>query len=171
MAEGNLLVSFDPVHEESSKAEILGLLKEAKQEGKIINMSEGLAEVYVKDARKAIKSLIEIAKKNIEKFKYTFNWWPVDKWCKAEIKDMQAVIKKLQEGIKKEERWKMDLIKRRAVKEYGKDLIIKLTDVVDKPKVDLTNPEKIIKVEIDKDRAGISLLTPEEILSVQKFKK
>lgn len=171
MATGNLLVSFDPVHEEAAKAEILGLLKEAKQEGKVIRLSEGLAEVSVKDPRKAIKALTEIAKKNIDKFKYTFNWWPVDEWCKAEIKDMQQVIKKLQEGIKKEEKWKMDLIKRKPVKDYGKDLIIKLTDVVDKPKVDLTNPQKIIKVEIDGDRAAISLLVPEEILSIPKLKK
>lgn len=171
MAQGNLLVSFDPVHEESAKAEILGLLKEAKQEGKIISASQGLAEVSVKDARKAIKSLLEIAKKNIDKFKYTFNWWPVDKWCKAEIKEMQNVIKKIQEGIKKDEKWKMDLVKRKTVKEYGKDLIIKLTDVIDKPKVDLNSPQKIVKVEIDGERAAISLLTPDEILSVPKLKK
>ncbi|MEM1536002.1 MAG: THUMP domain-containing protein [Candidatus Pacearchaeota archaeon] len=171
MTQGNLLVSFDPVHEESAKAEILGLLKEAKQEAKIISASQGLAEVSVKDARKAIKSLLEIAKKNIDKFKYTFNWWPVDKWCKAEIKEMQNVIKKLQEGIKKDEKWKMDLVKRKTVKDYGKDLIIKLTDVIDKPKVDLNSPQKIVKVEIDGERAAISLLTPDEILSVPKFKR
>ncbi|MEM2017748.1 MAG: THUMP domain-containing protein [Candidatus Pacearchaeota archaeon] len=171
MTQGNLLVSFDPVHEESAKAEILGLLKEAKQEAKIISASQGLAEVSVKDARKAIKSLLEIAKKNIDKFKYTFNWWPVDKWCKAEIKEMQNVIKKVQEGIKKDEKWKMDLVKRKTVKDYGKDLIIKLTDVIDKPKVDLNSPQKIVKVEIDGERAAISLLTPDEILSVPKFKR
>ncbi|MEM2089670.1 MAG: THUMP domain-containing protein [Candidatus Pacearchaeota archaeon] len=170
MTQGNLLVSFDPVHEESAKAEILGLLKEAKQEAKILSASQGLAEVSVKDARKAIKSLLEIAKKNIDKFKYTFNWWPVDKWCKAEIKEMQNVIKKLQEGIKKDEKWKMDLVKRKTVKDYGKDLIIKLTDVIDKPKVDLNSPQKIVKVEVDGERAAISLLTPDEILSVPKLK-
>lgn len=170
MAEGNLLVSFDPVHEESAKAEILGLLKEAKQTAKVISISEGLAELSVKDPRKSVASLLEIAKKNIGKFKYTFNWWPVDKWCKADLAEMQKVIKKVQENIKKDEKWKMDLIKRKTVKDYGKDLIIRLTDVVDKPKVDLNNPQKIIKVEIDGERAGISLLTPEEILSVPKLK-
>ena len=171
MADGNLLVSFDPVHEESAKAEILGLLKEVKQTGKIISSSEGLAEISVKDGKKAVTALFGIAKKNIEKFKYTYNWWPVDKWCKAELSDMQKVIKKLQEDIKPTESWKMDLLKRKTVKEYGKDVIIKLTEVVDKKKVDLNNPQKIIKVEIDGDRVGISLLTSDELLSVPKLKR
>lgn len=171
MADANLLVTFDPVHEESARKEIESLLAEVKQEGKIIKIEKGLAQLKAKDARKVVASMLKIAKKDIEKFKYTFNWWPVDKWCKAEIKDMQKVIAELQKGIKKDEKWKMELAKRETTKEYPKDLIIQLTDVVDKPKVDLENPEKIIKVEIIGDKAAISLVTKEEILSVAKLKK
>jgi len=41
---------------------------------------------------------------------------------------------------------------------------VELTDVVDKPKVDLDNPDKVIQVEIVGDEAGISLLKEKERL-------
>jgi tRNA(Ser,Leu) C12 N-acetylase TAN1 len=129
-----------------------------------------LAEISVPDARKAIKVLKEIAKKDGSKFKYTFNWWPVDKWCKANVAEMQKIIKKLQEDIKDNEKWKMDLVKRKVEKDLGKDLIIKLTDVVNKKCIDLNNPQKIIKVEIEGTRAAISLYSPEEYLSISFLK-
>lgn len=160
MAEANLLVTFDPVHQESAKTEIQALLKEVGQEGKILKAEEGLAEVLVKDARAVIKKLATLSS---DKFNYSFYWWPVDVWCKAEIKEMQTYIKKLQEGIKPKEKWKMDLTKRKTTKEWPKDIIIKLTDVVDKPNVDLKNPDKIIKVEIIGNKAALSLLTKNEL--------
>ena len=73
--------------------------------------------------------------------------------------------KDLQSGIKKSEKWKMDLSKRNYEKGKTTELILRLTDVVDKPNVDLENPEKIIKVEIVGNKAGISLLKPNELVS------
>lgn len=168
MAEVNLLVTFDPVHKESAKKEIESLVKDIKQEAKIVKIDEGLAQLTAKDARKVVSELLKIAKKNIEKFKYTFHWWPVDKWCKAEIKDMQKVIAEIQKGIKEEDKWKMDFAKKQTTKEYPKNIIIQLTDVVNKKNVDLSNPEKIIKVEIIGDKAAISLLTKDEAASFHK---
>ncbi|UCD20664.1 MAG: hypothetical protein JSW08_02725 [archaeon] len=169
--KGNLIVSFDPVHEEAAKAEILGILKESKNTGKLVGVSEGLAEVSVTNPRKAIKGLLVLAKKNINKFRYTFNWWPVDKWCKSDISDMQKVIKVLQKKIKDNEAWKLDLIKRKLIKNYGSELIVRLTDVVDKKNVNLNKPQKILRVEIDGERAAISLLAPEDLLNVPGLKK
>ena len=170
MAEANLLVTFDPVHQESAKKEIESLMKETKQEGKIGKISPGLAQLTVKDARKVIDALLKIAKKQIDKFTYTFNWWPVDKWCKAEVKEMQKVIAEMQKGIKKEEKWKMELAKRDTTKEYPKNIIIQLTEVVDKPNVDLEKPHKTIKVEIIGDKAAIALITEGEAINVPKLK-
>jgi len=170
VSKGNLLVSFDPVHEESAKTEILGLLKEVGENGKIVSFSDGLAEISVRNPRKAITSLLEIAKTNIDQFRYTFNWWPVDVWCKSELLEMQKEIKKIQKGIKPEEKWKMDLIKRKLIRNYQGSLIVKLTDVVDKQKIDLNSPDKIIRVELDGERAGISLLTPNELLNVPRLR-
>lgn len=170
MAEVNLLVTFDPVHQESAKKEIETLMKELNESGKITKIGGGLAQLTVKDARKFVDKLLGIIKKEIGKFNYTFNWWPVDKWCKAEIKEMQKVIAEIQKGIKNEEKWKMELAKRDTTKEYPKDLIIKLTDVVNKPKVDLSNPDKIIKVEIIGDKAAITLIEKNKVFNTSNFK-
>ena len=161
----NLLVTFDPVHEESAKAEISLILKEIGKTAKIEKVEEGLAELEAEKPKETVKAL-----KNADssKFNYTFYWWSVDKWCKSSINDIQTCIKQIQEGIGADEKWKMDLAKRKITEKYPKDLIIKLTDVVEKQKVDLKNPDKIIKIEILGDRTAVSLLTPEEIFKAAK---
>jgi len=163
MEEANLLISFSPTHQESAKSEIETVLKEIGEEFQILNIKEGIAELKVKDAREVIKKISAKLEQGYS-FEYLFKWWPVDVWCKAEIPEMQEKIKELQEKIGNEEKWKMELEKRRAKEEYPADLIIKLTEVIEKPKVDLTNPEKIIKVEIIEDKAAISLITQKDII-------
>jgi tRNA(Ser,Leu) C12 N-acetylase TAN1 len=61
----------------------------------------------------------------------------------------------------------MDL-KVRKVKEKPDEikLILKLTEVIDRPKVDLQNPDKIIKVEVIGNKAGLALLGKDELLNV-----
>ena len=108
--------------------------------------------------RCALTRVLELGKKKVEKLNYSFHWWSVDEWCKAEIKDMQKVIAKLEKDIKASEKWKLEFTKRKTDKDYGKDIIFKLTEVVDKPKVDLKNPDKIIKVEVIGNKAAISLI-------------
>ncbi len=170
MAEANLLVTFEPVHLESAKKEIENVIKEAKGKAKILNAEEGLAEISADDAQKIIKAVIGLAKKDSDKFCYTFNWWPVDKWCKAEVKEMQKAISELEKGIKSTDKWKLDIAKRKTDKDYGRDFIIKLTEVIDKPKVDLSNPDKIIKIEIIGNKAAISLISKDNHLNVARLK-
>ena len=81
---------------------------------------------------------------------------------------MQKEIKKLQKGIKKTEKWKMDMHKRHFEQMNSIELIMKLTEVVDKPKVDLNNPQKIIEVQIIGKKTGLALLNRDEILSLAK---
>jgi len=170
MPEANLLVTFDPVHKESAKVEIEALIKGLGESFKIIKIEEGLTEISVKEPRKIIKSLIKVREKDSSRFKYTFNWWPVDEWCKADIKEMQKIISKIEKNISQKDKWKMDFSKRQTTKDYGKDIIFKLTDAVDKPKVDLSNPDKIIKVDIIRDKAALSILAKDEFLSTLKAK-
>lgn len=170
--EGNLLVTFDPTHQDSALKEISELLKEIKEKADILKAEEGVAEVLVKDAKKAVKELSKVCASNIDKFAYTFHWIPLDKWCKNAVEDMQKVIKGFVKDIKQNEKWKMDL-KVRKMKEKPDEikLIMKLTEVVDRPNVDLQNPEKIIKVEIIGNKAGLALLGKDELLNVAKLKQ
>jgi len=170
--EANLLVSFEPSHLEAAKQEIISLLEEIGEKAEILLAEQGLAEVLVNDARKAVQELSKIADSDIAKFSYTLQWSPVDKWCKHDIEEIKAELKKLAEKIASDEKWKMEL-KVRRVKEKPDmhELIIKLTEVIDRKNVDLENPEKIVKVEIIGDKTALALLKPEEILNIAKKKQ
>lgn len=170
--EANLLVTFDPTHEETALKEISSLLGIVKEKADILKSDEGVAEVLVKDAKKAVKQLSALCKKELDKFAHTFHWIPIEKWCKSEAAEMKKIIAELGKKIKKEEKWKMDL-KVRKVKERPDEikLILSLTEGVDKPNVDLQNPEKTIKVEIIGNKAGLALLGRDEMLNVAKLKE
>ena len=170
--EANLIVTFDPSHQESALKEIEALLKEVKEKADVIKADEGVAEVHVKDAKKAVLGLAGLAKKNLDKFPHTLHWIPIEKWTKSSVEEMQKVIKTYEKGIGQNEKWKMDL-KVRKVKTKPDEikLIMKLTEGVNRPKVDLENPEKIIKVEIIGNKAGLALLGKNELLNIAKMKR
>jgi len=171
MVEANLLVTHEPSHIGTAKREVESLMKALKQEAKFLKSDiDGLFNLRVKDPRDIVKKLNKLAKKQIELFDTTFHWTPIDKWCKATVKDMQKTVKGLVKDIKKADKWKMELNKRKT-KQHERDLIIKLTSVVDRPNVDLKKPNKIIRVEIVGNKAGLSLLGADELLNIAKMKK
>jgi len=163
MPEANLIVTHDASHAGSSKEEVEKALKAIKQKAKFLKSEiEGVFKLRVGNPKKLIKRLSKLRNKK-GMFEHTFHWIPIDKWISANIKSMQKEIKKLQKGIKKSEKWKMDLQKRHFDMP-STELIVKLTEVVDKPKVDLGNPQKIIEVQIIGKKAGLALLNKDEML-------
>jgi tRNA(Ser,Leu) C12 N-acetylase TAN1 len=166
MADANLLVTFDPTHIESVKKEIDERMKDIKEKAKVLKVEEGLAEIKVSDARKVIKALTKLAKKD-ENFQYSKKWSPIDKWCNAKIPDMQKCIKEAAKDLKAKDKWKLDLRVHRADVDI-RDMIVKLTDVIENKNVDLEKPDKIVKVEIIEKKAGIALLEKEDTLNVSK---
>lgn len=79
---------------------------------------------------------------------------------------MQEVVKR----IDPQERWRMRITKRFYDKCHTKELIEALTQHIDRPNVDLENPEKTIRIEIIRDQAAVSLLQPGDCFSVNKGK-
>ena len=170
--EANLLITFEPTHAGRAKEEVESLLKDAKEKAKYIESGiQGMFGVAVKDARKIVKKAREEAKKNPEKFSVTYHYIPIDKWCKTDIKEMQKIIKDLAKNIKDKEKWKLNLNKRQYDKMHSKELILKLTEVIEKPNVDLDKPDKIIQVEIIGNKAGFALLGKDELLDLSNFRK
>jgi len=162
-----LLITYDPAHLESSKERVENLFKEINVKPKFLKSKySGIFFIDVPKSKEVVKKLKEISKKNKDLFGKTYRYIPVDKWVKSNVSQMQKAIKSLVPKIKKEEKWMMDLEKRHYNKLDYKELIIKLTDVVDREKIDLRKPQKIIKVEIIGNDAGISLLEPDEMLVV-----
>ena len=168
MADANLLVTHDHSHAGSAKEEIEKALKAVKQKAKFLKSEiEGIYKLRVGNAKKLVKSLSKLKNKK-GMFEHTYHWIPIEKWIATNVKAMQKEIKKLQKGIKKNEKWKMDLHKRHFEQINSIDLIMLLTEAVDKPKVDLGNPQKIIEVQIIGKKTGLSLLNKDAILSIVK---
>ena len=162
-----LIVTYDPAHIESSRDKVENLMKEIGAKPKFLKSNyNGIFMIDIPKPKEVVKKLKAICKKNQELFGKTYRYIPVEKWVKSEISDMQKAIKSLVPKIKADEKWKMDLEKRHYDKYDFNELIAKLTDVVDRKKIDLKKPEKIIKVEIIGKNAGISLLEPDELLIV-----
>ncbi len=165
MVDANLLVTHEPSHAGSAKEEVERALKAVKQKAKFLKSDvEGVFKLRVGNAKKLVKSLSKLKSKK-GMFEHTFYWIPIDKWIATNVKSMQKEVKKLQNGIKKAEKWKMDLHKRHFDSMHSTELIMKLTEVIDRPKVDLENPQKIVEVQIIGKKTGLSLLSKDEILS------
>ena len=168
MVEANLLVTYEPSHAGSAREEVEKALKAIKQKAKFLKSDiEGVFKLRAGNAKKSVRSLSKI-KKRKGMFEHTFYWIPIEKWVASDLKTMQREIKKLQKGIKKTDKWKLDMHKRHFDKMHTTELIIKLAEAVEKPKVDLDNPQKILEVQIIGNKAGLALLNKDEILSLAK---
>lgn len=165
MVDANLIVTHDPSHAGSAKEGVENALKAIKQKAKFLKSDiEGIFMLRVGNAKKVTKSLNKLKSKK-GMFEHTHYWVPIEKWVSTNIKSIQKGVKKLQKGIKKTDKWKMDLHKRHF--DMGStELIMVLTEVVDKPEVDLENPQKIIEVQIIGKKAGLALLNKDELLVV-----
>jgi tRNA(Ser,Leu) C12 N-acetylase TAN1 len=162
-----LLITYDPAHIESSRGKVENLFKEINVKPEFLKSKyDGIFLLNVPEPKEIVKKLTRISKKDKELFGRTHRYIPIDKWVKSKVPDMQNAIKTLVPKIKKEEKWMMDIEKRHYDKLDFKELIIKLTDVVNREKIDLNKPKKIIKVEIVGNDAGISVLEPDEMLIV-----
>ncbi len=168
MAEANLVVTYDPAHAGKARDEVSAILDGAGVKPQFLESDvEGVFLLNIKTPKEVTKKLN--AKANAKKFTHTFHWVPIDKWVSSKIPDMAKAMKEIDAKIKAEESWKMELSKRNYKGETPK-LIMQLTENINKKKVDLKNPQKIVKVEIIGKKAGIALLDKSEYLDVPKLK-
>ncbi|MBI2133904.1 THUMP domain-containing protein [Candidatus Woesearchaeota archaeon] len=163
----NLLVTYDPNHKGIAAAEIKEAMARIGERYELEKtIVDGLFKIKTQDARRVVKKLAELYRREIQLLNTTHRFIPIDAWCRSEVPEMQKVIKGLVPNIGQNERWKMNIGKRHWEKMHGTELIIKLTEVIDRAKVDLEKPEKIVQVEIIGNEAGISLIRPDEMLEV-----
>ena len=167
----NLIVTFDPNHVGTAENELNEVLKRIGEKPKIAASEVGgLFKAAVSDARRVVARLGELCRADPNLFAATHRYTPIDSWCKSEVAQMQKSIKPLVPGIGASEKWKMGLNKRHWDRIGATELIIKLTEVIDREKVDLSSPEKIVQVEIIGKEAGVSLLAPGDVLDVAEVK-
>lgn len=162
-----LIVTYDPAHLQSCQESLMDVMDKVGAKPKLLKSKySGIFLIDIPKAKEIVKKLIALSKKDADIFGKTHRYIPVDKWVSSKVPDMQKAIKSLVPKIGENEKWKMDLEKRHYHKLEYDELIVKLTDVVDRRKIDLKKPKKIIKVEIIGTNAGISLLEPGEFLAV-----
>jgi len=162
-----LIVTYDPAHQKSCEESLRNVMGAVGAKPKFLKSKySGIFLIELPGVKEVVKKLTALGKKDQEIFGKTHRYIPVDKWVSSKISDMQKAVKSLVPKIGENEKWKMDLEKRHYQKLEYNELIIKLTEVVDRRKIDLKKPKKIIKVEIIGTNAGISLLEPGELLAV-----
>lgn len=165
----DLLVTYDSAHGTKSLEQLKELLESVGETASLKETGiEGDIIAEVSDAIVVVGKISEAVKNEPEKFSYLARFIPISVWTEAKVEKMQEAIKGMLDKIGEEEKWKMSLEKRSWNEMHSGDLIIKLTDVVDRKNVDLVNPEKIINVEILGEKAGISILTPEQMFDAKK---
>ena len=173
MEQYNLLVTYHGGLEGLGETEVRARLQEAGGILEELKRSE-IDGVFVcrvsGDAKKVVADVRTICIGAPDLFQETHHWTPVERWVKAEPGEMAAAAGELGMGIGQNDRWMLVLRKRRT-QLHTMDLIKLLTDPVDRGKVDLKHPDKMLVVEIMGDVAGMSLVTKEQMLDVNKVRE
>jgi len=171
MYDFNLLVSCPWTTTWKAKQEIADLLKLLGDEQPIIKPTIARGIIGVKthlDSREVIQNLQKKFTKNPLAFQYTQKWMPTDLWTHSDIDSMKEAISNLRKKIKKGERWRMTVEKRRYTQHHKIEIIKELAQLIP-AKVDLRNPNKIVRIDIIGKYATVSVLLPNEIFSATKL--
>ena len=150
--------------------EIKALLSKLGDESAVVDktIANGIAAVKTSlDAREVVKKIRELYQSGKIMLFYAIKFVPVDEWCASELEEMKKVVDKLKEKILPDEKWAMEVEKRRWTKMHRIDVIKELAKDI-KQKVDLENPDKILRIDIIGKHAAISLIKPDEIFSTRK---
>jgi tRNA acetyltransferase TAN1 len=166
----NLLVSCSWGVYGRAKREIVQVLETLGDESPVVKrtIAEGIIGVKTSlDSREVVRGLQRLFTEDPFVLQYTLKWVPVDFWALSDMDSMKEAVRKLKNGIREGERWRMTVEKRRYSQHHKFEIIRELAGLIEE-KVDLENPEKILRVDIIGRYAGISILTPQEVFSVAK---
>jgi tRNA(Ser,Leu) C12 N-acetylase TAN1 len=172
MADANLLITYDPAHSGKAEDEAKTLLKSVGEDAKFLKSDvEGVFLLRTKkDPKELTKALHKSGKANPSQFGYTYHWTPIDEWIKTDLSAIGKALKAFDKKMDPAKSWKLDLAKRHFDKVGTSELILKLTENIDKPKVDLKTPQIVVKVEILGKKTGLALLAADEIVDTSKLK-
>jgi len=169
--EFNLLVSCLWAMSGSAKREIADILKLLGDERPVIEQTAARGIIGVKtrlDSREVIKGLQKLFIKDPLAFQYTLKWVPTDFWTHSDMNSMKEIVMKVSDRIRKGERWRMTVEKRRYTLYHKIDIIKQLAETINE-KVDLKNPNKIVRIDIIGRYAAVSVLSPREIFSATRL--
>lgn len=168
----NLLVTFQPNRAGLAEKEVRERIDEAGWAVEDVQRSSvnGVFCVRVAgNAKEVVGTIRAELREHPEMLSHTHHWVPVDTWVDANDEDMIDAVNEAAEGIGEHESWMMHMHKRHNPRS-SEELVLALTDQIQKGRVDLKRPEKIIAVEILGNRAAISLLERGEIIDLNRLR-
>lgn len=173
MRDYNIVVTFHPNGKAKAEEEIAQRIKEngLVLEDMMESSVSGLILLRVTgDGKEAVSKLRSFAMRFPELFRNTHRWTPVEEWVRSDPEAMVSAARVFGEKIGNQDRWRMELHKRRYEGGSNLDLVKMLTDPIQKGTVDLEQPEVILNVEIIGGFAGFSLLNEDEFLDVNQVR-
>lgn len=168
----NLLVTFHGNQKGHSETEVRERMKElgAHLERLETCEVEGVFLLQVGgDSKVLVSQLKRLCHEDPVGFQYTHHWVPIERWVPSNREVIRKNAVEMGEGIGDDETWMMHLHKRHMPEHYD-DLIAYLTEPLNRGRVSLTDPDKILAVEILGKSTGMSLLTRHELLDVNKVR-
>ncbi len=171
MYDFNLLVSCPWAASYGARREITQLLQQLGDQLPQVRRTAARGIIGVKtslDPREVVHALQELYRREPTLFQYTLKWVPVDHWTRSDIESMKAAVEFVKDRIRRGERWRMTVEKRRYTLHHKIGIIRELAQLIDE-KVDLTRPDKILRIDIIGKYAGITVLSPQELFSATRL--
>jgi len=168
-----MLVTFHHNEKRKAEEEVAKVLRDAGigLEDMMESIVPGLLYIRVSgDAKRGAGKLRDLALRFPEMFLSTHRWIPIEQWVRSTPESLTSAARMLGERIGEDERWRIDLEKRKYDGGSTLDLVRMLADAIDRGTVDLKDPEKVLMVQVIGEFAGFSLLTPEEMLDVNEMR-
>jgi tRNA acetyltransferase TAN1 len=165
--DANLLVTYSPSHPGKAEKEVGALLEDFGDFEIIDSKMPGLFLVRANDPKIAVGKMRRYSR---NRFETTFKWIPIDEWIRTDTAAMEKIIREYDNKINDNESWKLVVVKRHYSEKSTQELVEALARNINREKVDLKDPDRIIVVEIIGERTGLSLLYREEYLDTQKIR-
>jgi len=169
----NLLVTYHGGLEGLGETEVRTRLQEAGAGLEELKRSdiEGVFLLRVSgDPKKVVSDVRTLCIGSPDLFQETHHWAPVEKWVRTDPSEMARTAAELGSGIATDDKWMLVLHKRRT-QMHTMELIKLLTDPIERGKVDLKNPDKMLVVEVMGEMTGMSLVTKEQLLDVNRVRQ
>lgn len=166
----NLLISYLSRHYREAEEEARRILAKLGDSQPFVSKTQakGIAGIKTKlKNREVITGIRQLFKTSPFEFNFVLKWVPVDIWCSSDLEQMKAVVDKIKDQIKPNEKWAMKVEKRRYQLMTTEEIIKALASLI-REKVDLSHPNKILRLDIIGDQTGISILGPKDIFSLAK---
>ncbi len=174
MQDYNVLVTFHHNEKLRAEEEVAERVQQADLilEDMMESAVDGLLLIRIRgDGKEAVRRLRAFAMRFPEVFRHTHRWIPIEEWVRSEPEAMISAARTFGERIGDDDRWRLEVEKRRYQGGSGQDIVRMLAEHISRGVVDLDGAEVVLMVQIIEDLAGFSLVHEDEVLDINAVRK